>query len=194
MGVKARTLREQLGVKQVSSQQASFPGDFCDICCLSSTVHATPVLIVTSIYTAMGEASKNKQNEESYVLTKNFPDAARQLVELGPSLRTCLFSACCWAGNVGCRFPLKANFPCDEMCQTWWEQWPQWLRADSATGFKRGCIYRCVLTYHWESLIITHSAYTCVKMLISFLGFPEVWKEGLFMSHFNCVFIFQGSE
>jgi len=67
-GIKARTLEEQWGVKQVSPQQASFPGDFCIICCLSSMAQAALVLTVTSIYTAMGEANKHKQNEVVYIL------------------------------------------------------------------------------------------------------------------------------
>lgn len=113
--VKARTLWKQWGVKQASSQQASFLGDFHNICCFSSIAHATPVLTVTSIYTAVGEASKNKQNEESYILTKNFPDAARQLVELGlcpedVHVLSLLLSRQCWV-----QVSLKSQLP------TWWE-------------------------------------------------------------------------
>lgn len=115
VSVKVRTLRELWGVKQVSSQQASFSGDFCNICCFLSTVHATPLLIVTSIYTAMGETSKKNQDEESCVLTENFPDAARQLVELGPCpgavlVLSLLLSRQCWV-----QVSLKSQLP------MWWE-------------------------------------------------------------------------
>uniref|UniRef100_A0A672UCD0 FHF complex subunit HOOK interacting protein 1A n=1 Tax=Strigops habroptila TaxID=2489341 RepID=A0A672UCD0_STRHB len=76
----------------------SFPGDFCNVCCFSRKVHTTPVLRVTSIYTAMGEGN-----------------AARQLMELGPShedvlVLSLLLSRQCWA-----QVSLKSQLP------TWWE-------------------------------------------------------------------------
>lgn len=54
----------------------------------------------------------------------------------------------------------------------------------------------CVLIHLWESLIITHinnRPHFC-EDVDAFLGFPEVWKSGVFMCHFNCVLIFQDSE
>lgn len=83
---------------------------------------------------------------------------------------------------------LKSQLVTQWECVKFGESW----RADSAKGFKRGCIYRCMLTRLWESLIITHSAHTSVKILMLFMNFQRYGNQDS-MYHFNCVFIFQGS-
>lgn len=159
-------------IRQVSSHQASFAGG--SVTSAASQAQCTLYLslqLPIFIYTTVGQASKNKQNE--VLASKNLWDTARQRVELKPCCEDVLALSLLLSGQCWMQASLKSQLP------TWWEcvKFGESLRADSTRGFKRDCIYRCVLTHHWESLIITHSAHTSVKMLILFLDFQRCGNQ-----------------
>lgn len=139
---------------ELSRYHLSFPGDLCYVVWFSKTVCYTWWRILHSHW---------EISQSSRVMGVSLAPCPGDVSILSLSL-----SKQHWV-----QVSLKNNFPCDRNAQNLLRAVTTGIEG-SESGFKRGCIQRCVLMHHLELLtIILLRLYHCEVSSI-FLGFPEV--------------------